>query len=186
MKIKYNAPAVLTFTLVSGLILALDSTAFPGLAEGLFSAPARGTFRAGSPLDWFRLISHVAGHAGLEHFLSNFMMILLLGPILEAVYGSPLMLLMGGVTALATGILNALLFPTSLMGASGIVFMMILLASFTNFGKGEIPITFLLVMILFLGREVLASFASNQVSEFAHIIGGLMGAFFGFLRPRKA
>jgi membrane associated rhomboid family serine protease len=64
--------------------------------------------------------------------------------------------------------------------------MMILLASFTNFTAGEIPLTFILILILYLGREILNSFASNNISEFAHIVGGFIGSLFGFLRPRPA
>ena len=96
-------------------------------------------------------------------------------------------------TALVTGLLQIFFFPhTILLGASGIVFMMILLASFTNFRKGEIPLTFILVMIVYLGREVYNAVAAqvtpgstNNISQFAHIIGGLVGSFFGFLSPSK-
>jgi uncharacterized membrane protein YgaE (UPF0421/DUF939 family) len=88
------------------------------------------------------------------------------------------------VTALITGLLNILFFSTALMGASGVVFMMILLASFTNFTAGEIPLTFVLVLVLYLGQEVVKSFASNNISEFAHIVGGFIGSLFGFfMRP---
>ena len=89
------------------------------------------------------------------------------------------------ITAFVTGLLNILIFPTGLMGASGIVFMMILLASFTNFGKGEIPLTFILIMLLYLGREVFNAFRANNISEFGHIIGGLCGSIFGYLQPSK-
>jgi len=93
---------------------------------------------------------------------------------------------MTGVTALVTGVLNVLIFPTGLMGASGIVFMMILLASFTNFNKGEIPITFILIMVLYLGQEVWNAITDrDQISQFAHIIGGFCGSLFGFFRPAK-
>jgi membrane associated rhomboid family serine protease len=71
------------------------------------------------------------------------------------------------------------------MGASGVVFMMILLSSFTNFSHGEIPLTFILVLILYLGVQLYNSFGSDNISQFAHIIGGLCGSFFGFLRPPR-
>jgi membrane associated rhomboid family serine protease len=93
--------------------------------------------------------------------------------------------MMIAVTALVTGALNALFFPSFLLGASGVVFMMILLASFTNFNKGEIPLTFILVLILYIGREVLNSFRSDNISEFAHIVGGFCGSLFGFFKPVK-
>jgi len=117
--------------------------------------------------------------------LSNFSFILLLGPILETNYGSAGLSIMIVITAVVTGLLNVLLFSTGLMGASGIVFMMILLSSFTNFGKGEVPITFILVLVLYLGREVVNAFTANDISEFGHIIGGLCGSVFGYLKPAK-
>ena len=125
------------------------------------------------------------GHANWNHLISNFSFILLIGPILEETYGSLSLLFMMVVTAFITGILNAFLFPTALLGASGIVFMMILLASFTNFNKGEIPLTFILILVLYLGRELFNSFQSNNISEFAHIVGGFFGSLFGFFRPSR-
>jgi rhomboid protease GluP len=185
MKIKYNAPTTLTFTLLSALVLLLSGTLAPGLTEGWFSTPA--PFRPTAAQDYVKLFTHVLGHASVEHYISNFSFILLLGPILETTYGSLGMLIMTLVTALATGLLNVLVFPsTILLGASGIVFMMILLSSFTNFNKGEIPLTFILVMAVYLGREVWAAVARNDnVSQFAHIIGGMVGSFFGFIRPAR-
>jgi membrane associated rhomboid family serine protease len=105
--------------------------------------------------------------------------------MLESAYGSLSLLLMIAVTALVTGLLNVFLFPTTLLGASGVVFMMILLGSFTNFTKGEIPLTFILILILYLGRELLNSFRTNDISEFAHIVGGFCGSLFGFFQPPR-
>jgi rhomboid protease GluP len=191
MRIRYNAPTTLTFTLVSGIVLLLSGTFLPGLTTQWFSTPA--PFRSNSFQDYVKLISHPLGHASIDHFISNFGFILLLGPILEMSYGSISVLVMMVATALVTGLLQVFFFPsTILLGASGIVFMMILLASFTNFKKGEVPLTFILVMLIYLGREVFNAVAAkvtpgstNNISQFAHIIGGLVGSFFGFLRPTK-
>ena len=89
------------------------------------------------------------------------------------------------ITSLVTGLINVFFFDTGLMGASGIVFMMILLVSFTNVSAGEIPITFILVAILFVGKEFLQSVEVNQVAESAHIIGGICGSIFGFNGARR-
>jgi uncharacterized membrane protein YdcZ (DUF606 family) len=91
---------------------------------------------------------------------------------------------MSAITALVTGLFNVFFFSTGLLGASGIVFMMILLASFTNFKRGEIPLTFILVLALYLGRELANSFTRNNISEFAHMVGGFCGSLFGFFRVR--
>jgi membrane associated rhomboid family serine protease len=105
--------------------------------------------------------------------------------MLEENYGSSSLLTMIVITALVTGVLNVLFFRSPLMGASGVVFMMILLSSFTNFSHGEIPLTFILVLILYMGVQLFSSFGSDNVSQFAHIAGGLCGSFFGFLHPPK-
>jgi membrane associated rhomboid family serine protease len=187
MKIKYNAPVTLTFAFVCAGILILNQTLLKGFTQAWFAVGPRGSFSPGSIRCWVTLFTHVIGHADWNHLISNFSLILLIGPILEANYGSRELLFMIVVTALVTGILNTLLFPSFLLGASGIVFMMILLASFTNFTKGEIPLTFILILILYLGREIFNSFRADNISEFAHIVGGFCGSLFGFFSPdRKA
>jgi membrane associated rhomboid family serine protease len=185
MRIKYNAPTVLTFALLCALVLLLSQTLIPHLAERWFMVPGRGNFNAGSFRNWVTLFTHIMGHANWSHLISNFTIILLVGPMLEENYGSTELLIMIAITALVTGVLNVLLFRSALMGASGVVFMMILLSSFTNFSRGEIPLTFILVLILYMGVQLLDSLNSDNISQFAHIIGGLCGSFFGFLRQGK-
>jgi membrane associated rhomboid family serine protease len=185
VRIKYNAPTVLTFALLSALVLLLSRILLRGLEEAWFMVPGRGGFYAGSLRNWVTILTHVMGHAGWSHLISNFSLILLIGPMLEESYGSLSLLLMIVITALVTGILNILFFRTSLMGASGVVFMMILLASFTNFTRGEIPLTFILVLVLYLGAQLFSSFSADNISQFAHIVGGFCGSLFGFFRPPK-
>jgi membrane associated rhomboid family serine protease len=110
--------------------------------------------------------------------------VLLLGPILEERYGSRRMLLMVLMTALATGLANALLFSTGLLGASGVVFMLIALISIVDLRAGVLPLTFVLVTVLFLGGEVLDMLRSDDVSQFAHLMGAAVGVAFGLLGRR--
>jgi hypothetical protein len=95
------------------------------------------------------------------------------------------MFLMIVVTGFVTGVLNACFFPAPLLGASGVVFMMILLASFTNHGKDDVPLTFILIVFLYLGREIMSAFKGDDISQFAHLAGGLCGSLFGFFSPRR-
>ncbi|MDR2797737.1 MAG: rhomboid family intramembrane serine protease [Treponema sp.] len=182
MRIKYNAPTILTFTFISVLVLILSSTLLPSLTESWFMVPGKGSFVPFRIRNWVTLVTHVIGHANWTHLIANFSLILLIGPILEERYGSWPLLEMIFLTALVTGVLNVFLFSKSLLGASGVAFMMILLASFTNFKKGEIPLTFVLILVLYLGRELFNSLAANTISEFAHIIGGFCGSIFGFFK----
>ena len=189
MKIKYNAPTVLTFSFISAAVLILSQTLAPTLTEQWFVVPGKGHFAPGTLRSWVTLFTHVLGHANWPHLVSNFSFILLIGPILEQIYGSSALLVMIVITAFVTGVLNTLFFSTGLLGASGVVFMMILLASFTNFNKGEIPLTFILVLVLYLGRELFNSFGGSKaqgsggnIAVFAHIVGGFIGSLFGFFQ----
>jgi membrane associated rhomboid family serine protease len=131
--------------------------------------------------DYLGLVTHIFGHSSWAHLFGNFTLILLLGPILEERHGAVSLVAMIAITALVTGLINVTFFNTGLLGASGIVFMFILLASTANIRAGEIPLTFILVALLFLGKEVVAALRDDQISQMAHLVGGVIGAIFGFL-----
>lgn len=176
LRVTYNAPVVLTFAL-----LAVVATLLPdGAKQWFIAAPTLGGARS-----YVGLVAHIFGHASWNHLLGNFMLILLLGPILEERHGSLPLLGMIGITALVTGLANLVLSSHGLLGASGIVFMMILLASTANIRAGEIPLTFLAVALVYLGGEVLSSFEEDGISQMAHLVGGLTGAALGFLGARR-
>ena len=190
MKIRYNSPTVLTFAFISAAVLVLSQTLIRSLTAEWFMVPGKGGFSANNFRCWVILVTHILGHANWSHLVSNFSFILLIGPILEEIYGSLSLIIMIFITALVTGVLNVLFFSSNLLGASGVVFMMILLASFTNFNKGEIPLTFIMVLVFYLGRELFSAFGSfsesgSTVSQFAHVVGGFIGSLFGFFRVRK-
>jgi membrane associated rhomboid family serine protease len=189
LRITYNAPVVLTFALLAVLVYAI-----PGSFEDLAHNPLglRSWFVAyphlGDPYgarSYIGLVSHILGHANWEHLLGNFMLILLIGPILEERHGSVQLLVMILVTALVTGIANVALSNHVLLGASGVAFMMILLASTANIRQGEIPLTFIAVALVYLGGELYRAFSANDgISHMAHLVGGGVGATFGFIGAR--
>lgn len=191
MRITYNAPVILTYALICTIITSLDTFVFMPAEQGDVGGVSKMFFTVHpfgrtdmslyNPLTYFRLFSHAMGHANWPHLIGNFTFILLLGPILEEKYGSKKLLSLIFLTALITGVLNASFFNSSLLGASGVVFMMILLVSFTNMKKGVIPLTFIIIALLFLGKEIYnAVLVENNISEFAHIIGGVCGGIFGY------
>jgi GlpG protein len=130
------------------------------------------------PLTWLRMVCHVFGHADWNHLLGNMMYVLLLGPMLEEKYGGRDLALVMLAAALLTGLVNFLFFPgTMLLGASGVVFAMILLSSITRTRDGSIPVTFVLVALLYIGQQVWQAVAVREnVSYMAHILGGAVGA----------
>ena len=73
-----------------------------------------------------------------------------------------------------------------LCGASGVVFAFILLSSFTSFKEGEIPLTFILVAALYIGQQVVQGMTlDDNVSNMAHIIGGMVGGAVGYALNKK-
>ena len=177
MKIKYNSPVVLTYALFALALLALPFAKATGLN---LSSPSHLAFS--DPKFYLRLFSHVLIHANWTHFMGNIMVILLVGPLLEEKYRSWKLFEMMAVTAAATAFVNAAIFSTSLIGGSGLAFMMILLSSFSNFRARQIPLTFILVAVIFIGSEVVSILKMDQVSQFSHLAGGFIGAAYGFLR----
>ena len=191
-KFQYNAPVVLTFALLSlaALILSAltaDAEAGPVMSWANINLFSIRRAPLTEPLFYFRLFGHVLGHAGIEHFMGNFLLILLIGPALEEKYGSRNMLLMILSTALLTGLVFVIFFPrVMLLGASGIVFMMILLGSFVRLERGRIPLTLVICAAAFIGREVTNGlFIDNGVASLAHIIGGVCGAVFGYFLNKE-
>jgi GlpG protein len=140
-----------------------------------------------NPLTYVRFFGHVLGHAGWQHYIGNMSYILLLGPMLEEKYGAKRLLGVIALTALITGLVNFFFFPhVAICGASGVVFAFILMTSFTSFKKGEIPITFILVAIVYLGQQVYDGlFVKDNISNMAHIVGGIVGAVSGYMMRKK-
>jgi membrane associated rhomboid family serine protease len=179
LRITYNAPVVLTFALAAVVVFIVTSTvndtvrwfvAYPHLDR---------------PAAYLGLFTHILGHANWQHLIGNFMLILLIGPILEERHGSGPLLVMILLTALVTGLANLLFSNGVLLGASGIVFMMILLASMANVRGGEIPLTFIAVAVIYMGGEIIHAFRDDQISQMAHLVGGTVGAAFGFVIAGK-
>lgn len=177
-RVQYNSPVVLTFALLSLGALILDGLT-GGATTRLFFCVYRSPLR--DPLSYLRMFGHVLGHSGYAHYMGNMMLLLVVGPPLEEKYSSKKLLSCIFITALVSGLVQTALFPgTALMGASGIVFMMILLSSLAGMHGGAIPLTLILVALIYLGGEVVdAVTLQDNVSQLTHIVGGLCGAFLG-------
>lgn len=180
-RLQYNAPVTLTFALVSLGALLLGKVTDGWTTTYLFSVWHSSL---ADILTYPRFILHVLGHTDYSHYIANMMMILVVGPGLEEKYGSKNMISAIIITALVSGLVHWFLFPgTMLLGASGIVFMMIVMASLAGMRDGRIPITLILVLILYLGNEFVDGLTlKDNVSQLTHIIGGVCGAVLGLRR----
>lgn len=177
IKLEYNAPVVLTFALISTAIFFMDQILPLDIIGNYF------VYRGGyGLLDILRMLLCPMGHGSMEHLMGNMTLLLLIGPMIEEKYTSSVVFILMVATTVLIGLTQMIFFNTGILGASGIVFMMIILSSFTNMKKDRIPVTFILVVILFLGKEVYNGlFVNNQVSELAHILGAVVGMVYMYI-----
>ena len=181
--ITYNAPVVLTFVILCFLVMIWGYMT-GGQSTQNFFMTYHSSLR--NPLTYVRFFTHVLGHADWSHFIGNAAYLLLLGPVLEERYGSKALIKVILLTAVVTGVIHYILFPgIGLCGASGVVFAFIILVAFTGFKKREIPLTLILVAAIYIGQQVYQGVTiADDVSNVAHIIGGLVGAILGVLLNR--
>ena len=184
LKLSFNSTVILRFTIICFLAMLLNIVT-GGVTNHIFFSVYRSSLL--SPLTWLRFFGHVLGHAGWEHFFGNITLILVVGPLLEEKYGSANLLFVILATGLATGVVHFIFFPgVGLLGASGVVFALILLSSFTCVEEGAIPITFVLVAVIYMGQQVYQGiFIKDNVSNLTHILGGVVGAALGYVMNKN-
>ncbi|RGI57275.1 rhomboid family intramembrane serine protease [Ruminococcus sp. TM10-9AT] len=184
LKITFNAPVVLSLAAISFVATLLNYVTGGASGRVLFM-----TYHSplSSPMTWVRAFTHIFGHADWTHLIGNMSYLLLLGPMLEEKYSSQTLAGVIAVTAVVTSVVNYIFFPgIALCGASGVVFAFILLSSFTEFREGEIPVTFILVAVFFLGQQIYDGITvRDNISNMAHIVGGIIGGLLGYVLNKK-
>lgn len=180
IRITFNAPATLGF-----VALAFVATLLGVLSGGSLTMLLFSTYHSSlkDVLTYLRFFTHIFGHSGWAHFIGNASYLLLLGPMLEEKHGTNQLIEIMAITAFVTGLINYIFFPhVALCGASGVVFAFIVLASFTGFKQGEIPLTFIIVAVIYLGQQVIDGLTLNDnISNMAHIVGGGVGSVMGYM-----
>lgn len=176
--LNYNSVLILSYFFISLFAYILNLITSGKSNDLLFSTYRSSIF---NPLTYVRLFTHAIGHENWKHFSSNFLYILLIGPMIEEKYGTINLLIMILITAGITGIINSIRGKKTLIGASGTVFMLIILSSFVNLEAGKIPLTLILIFIFYIVNEILDGlFKNDKVSHLGHLIGAICGFIFGF------
>ena len=184
IRLSFNSPVVLGFSIICLIALILGNVTNGASTKAVFSV-----YRSSltSPLTYIRFFGHVCGHANWDHFIGNITMLLVIGPMLEEKYGSSNILFVILCTALVTGVVSFVFFPqVILLGASGVVFAFILLSSFTSIREGTIPVTFILIVIIYVGGQIYEGlFVKDNVSNLTHILGGIVGSVLGYTMAKN-
>ncbi len=180
IRIKYNAPVSLTFIALSSLVLFLNTHVNTFLISDWFTADGTISFNYSDPISYIKFITHILGHTDLGHLMGNAIYLILLGPILEEKYKSITLLGLILTTAIISSLINAFFVDTYMLGASGIVYLFIVLVSFTNIEKGEFPLSVVVVLGFYIYKEISREDAGD-ISIVTHLVGALIRLLYGLL-----
>lgn len=202
--LHFNSPAIVVLIIACWLIKILnDNTFVIVLSDGTLQKSLIDTyFTLRSPIDFgnwlsvLTLFSHALGHANDAHLYANLSVIFLAGPMIEERFGSIRLALAMVFVAGFTGLFTIVFVPfVALKGASGIAFMLFILASFANTKRGYVPVTFVLACSIYLQSELRFALMHDKVLEalgkpsniahYAHFIGGSIGAIIGMRYSNK-
>ena len=178
IQFDYNSKVILTY-----LFICLGAWFLNVISIGKTNKLLFESYRSSplNPLTYIRMFTHCIGHKDLDHLISNFLYILLVGPMIEEKYGSINLIIMFAITSLVIALFNIIFTDYSVLGASGNVYMLIVLSSFTNISEGKIPLTVLLILVFYVMGEVKKSLLEHnkKVYHDGHLIGALCGLLFG-------
>lgn len=175
---SYNSVVILSYFFICLFVLIINYLSKDKLNNFL-------AFRRGSifnPMNYIRLIASGFCHKDWEHFRNNFVIILLIGPLLEEKYGSINLLYMILITSFVSSIFHLIFYNSSAIGASDNAYMLIVLCSIVNISDGKIPITLLLIIMFYVLDEFIkfVFHKKDNVSHDSHIVGAFLGFIFGY------
>lgn len=178
IKFDYNSKIIISY-----LIICLVAWLLNIITRGKSNKTFFESYRSSplNPLTYIRLFTHSIGHRDWDHLVNNFLIILLIGPMIEEKYGSLNLITMFLITSLVIAIFNILFSNYSILGASGNVYMLIVLSSFSNIQEGKIPLTVVLICIFYVIGEIKRTITErkSKVYHDGHLIGALCGLAFG-------
>ena len=122
-------------------------------------------FATSDPRQYPQFLMHVLGHVSWEHLNGNLVNLLLVGPACEREYGSFNLLKIILWTAIFSAFSHMAFGPHNgvQLGASGVVFSLILLSSLVAAQEGRIPLTFVCQVVVWCWTEIGAAlFAADR------------------------
>ena len=183
--IDIDAPFSLTFSLCCLLVHLLSCIFGASFTTFYFGIPSLSIFNFLSPLSYFRMISQIFGHSNWQHLSGNLVYILLVGPSCEREFGCYKICIIVLLTAISSSLSHLFFGPRDSiqLGASGVVFMFILLNSLIETKTNRIPLTFVCQVGIWCSHEVISNFMSQEgggISHLAHLSGALVGTLSGY------
>jgi membrane associated rhomboid family serine protease len=178
--ITIEAPVICGYCVICVVVHLLSSTILPGFSLFLGFDDF---FTVSNPIHYFRVFSQLFAHSSMSHLKGNMTYLLLVGPPTEAHYGSKAIINVMRAVAISSAVSHLVLGRRNSrqLGASGVVFALIIMSSLICAKMDKIPLSFILIGILYLGEELVKLFfGMDEISHHAHLVGGVVGAIIGF------
>lgn len=180
-----DSPVVLGFGFLCMLLYALDLI-IPGDVQKMLGCPH--AFQPYRPTHWVRTVTHVFAHSSLPHIKGNMGMLMLVGPSVENEFGSENLAKIMLAVAVSSWFAHVLAGRENSvqLGASGVVFALILLNSLVSATVGTVPLSFVITAIIWVSEELyLLFFGKDGVSHHAHLTGAIVGTLAGYYIHRQ-
>lgn len=126
--------------------------------------------------EWYRLITYMFLHGGINHYMCNGLSLYIFGGRVEKYYGKINMLAIYIISGLGAGILSALFNTDLAVGASGAIFgLMAAVLMYTRVKKRSIEGFDTYFMIIYAIIGILSGFFISNIDNWGHIGGFLTG-----------
>jgi rhomboid family protein len=131
------------------------------------------------------LVTYMFLHANILHIFFNMLMLFFFGPMLERQIGSVRFLGLYLGSGVLAGLVQVLLFPGAVIGASAAIFgvmgaLTVLMPDLRVY-LYFIPMKILYVTIIFAALDVLYLGSGDAIAHGAHLVGLAVGALYGYL-----
>lgn len=175
--IDYNSPVIINYILICFLLYAINILT-KGYINSICYLPGNLIVNIFAV---HRLLTYTFVHGSFEHLISNMALLALTGPSVEKKYGGGIVIGLILINSIMIGSMQGVLIHQSVLGASSIVFMFLMLSVFADTETEKIPFTMFIVATCYIGNEVLSALVPDAVSQLSHIMGAVIGLLFGIL-----
>lgn len=181
--LSFDSPITLIFAIAS-LCVAILMKIFPQL-QNLFLCPtvhsSVNAFDPKSISSYIGLLFYALGSTNWALLSSNLVFILLLCPKVEFSFGKSILSVLMIVCCIFSGVVCICFSSESITGCSGIVCMLLILAMYSSIDKMSIPLSYILLALLYFGREFVNIVENNSLAVFCHFAGALVASLIGIL-----
>jgi len=181
--VSFDSPVGLVLVILL-VVMAIIERLVPSI-DWLFVCPCKAgnsaAFDYRNVADYFRILLYPFGFSSWNQLTANLVFILLLFPKIESVFGKLFSSMLVLITVAFAGVICVCFSNSVIYGTSGIVCMLLILAIFISADKRQIPLSYILLAVIYFAREIVSIIDTNTIEVFCHFAGSLAGSLVGIL-----